>query len=108
MLSYNTDRAYNIPDSTRARHQVHGDVGQVEHQHRPRVLGAGGGDPGQVCGARGGRGPRAHRRRAPALTRAARARLLLLGAAAAVICHLSPRCRRPSSRSAYTRIFNLL
>lgn len=66
-------------DSARAQHPVHGDVGEGEYQHRPRLLGAGGGDPRQDLGARGGRRPRAHRRGAPALACAARARLLLLG-----------------------------
>lgn len=68
-----------IADSARARHPVHGDVGEGQHQHRPRVLRAGRGHPGQDVGARGGRGPRAHRRGAPAVARAARPRLLLLG-----------------------------
>lgn len=66
-------------DSSRARHPVHGDIRQVQHQHRPRLLRAGRGNPGQVRRARGRRRPRAHRRRAAPVARPARARLLLVG-----------------------------
>lgn len=66
-------------DSARAQHPLHGDVSEGEHQHWPRLLGAGRGHPRQD----GGPGRRcrsgAHRRRAPPLPRPARARLLHLG-----------------------------
>lgn len=65
-------------DSARARHPVHGDVGQVQHQHRARLLRAGRGHPGQDGGPGGRRRRGAHRRRAPPLARAPRTRLLLL------------------------------
>lgn len=64
-------------DSARARHPVHGDVGEGQHQHRPRLQRAGRGHPGQDGGPRGRCRPLAHRRGAPAVARAAHARLLL-------------------------------
>lgn len=78
MVALNSARRW-YTDSAGALHPLHGDVGEGEHQHRPRLLGAGRGHPGQDVGARGGRGPAAHRRGAPAVARAARPRLLHLG-----------------------------
>lgn len=104
----------NIADSARAQHPVHGDVCEGEHQHRPRVLGAGRGHPRQDGGARGGRRPRAHRRRAPPLPRAPHPRLLqhVNTHPPHTLTHtptpLPARIQLPSTRQYYTRFAFIL
>lgn len=52
-MLYSNSRIAPI-DCPRARHPLHGDVGQGEHQHRASILRTGRGDSRQDVGTRGG------------------------------------------------------